>query len=257
MLIDWFTVGSQALNFIVLVWLMKRFLYKPILNSIEQRENKIAQTVAKAKAEKDEANKLKDEFTQKNAEITDKRDDLLNQAKEEVANAHKKLMEEVRTDATVLRKKWQQSLLSEQQNAEEEIRLRIHEQIFSIARKTLKDLADVELEERMSEVLIRKLHELSDTQKAKFEKALKDTNNSPIVRSSFELPVVQRNALQKVTTDLFNMDLSFKYETSPNLISGIELTVDGNRIAWSIADYLESLKISAEETLPEPSAENS
>ena len=27
MLIDWFTVGAQALNFLILVWLMKRYLY--------------------------------------------------------------------------------------------------------------------------------------------------------------------------------------------------------------------------------------
>jgi F-type H+-transporting ATPase subunit b len=34
MLIDWFTVGAQALNFLILVWLMKRFLYKPILTPL-------------------------------------------------------------------------------------------------------------------------------------------------------------------------------------------------------------------------------
>jgi F-type H+-transporting ATPase subunit b len=42
MLIDWFTVGAQTLNFLILVWLMKRFLYKPILNAIDTREKRIA-----------------------------------------------------------------------------------------------------------------------------------------------------------------------------------------------------------------------
>jgi len=37
MLIDWFTVGAQALNFIILVWLMKRFLYKPVQDAIAAR----------------------------------------------------------------------------------------------------------------------------------------------------------------------------------------------------------------------------
>ncbi len=37
--IDWFTVGAQALNFLILVWLMKRFLYKPILNAIDAGRN--------------------------------------------------------------------------------------------------------------------------------------------------------------------------------------------------------------------------
>ncbi len=51
MLIDWFTVGAQALNFLILVWLMKRFLYKPILNAIDAREKKIAAELADADAQ--------------------------------------------------------------------------------------------------------------------------------------------------------------------------------------------------------------
>ena len=48
MLIDWFTVGAQALNFLILVWLMKRFLYKPILRAIDEREKRIASELADA-----------------------------------------------------------------------------------------------------------------------------------------------------------------------------------------------------------------
>ena len=50
MLIDWFTVGAQALNFLILVWLMKHFLYKPILNAIDAREKLIATELADAAA---------------------------------------------------------------------------------------------------------------------------------------------------------------------------------------------------------------
>ena len=42
MLIDWFTVSAQAVNFLILVWLMKRYLYQPILVAIDAREKRIA-----------------------------------------------------------------------------------------------------------------------------------------------------------------------------------------------------------------------
>ena len=35
MLIDWFTVAAQVVNFLVLMWLLKRFLYKPIVYAID------------------------------------------------------------------------------------------------------------------------------------------------------------------------------------------------------------------------------
>ncbi|MFQ3186924.1 MAG: F-type H+-transporting ATPase subunit b, partial [Marinomonas primoryensis] len=48
MLIDWFTVIAQLINFLVLVWLLKRFLYRPILNAIDAREKRIADELADA-----------------------------------------------------------------------------------------------------------------------------------------------------------------------------------------------------------------
>ena len=55
MLIDWFTVGAQALNFLVLVWVLKHFLYKPILDAIAAREKGIAAKLADADAKTKEA----------------------------------------------------------------------------------------------------------------------------------------------------------------------------------------------------------
>ena len=52
MLIDWFTVGAQAVNFLILVWLLRQFLYKPILNAIDAREKRIASELADANAKR-------------------------------------------------------------------------------------------------------------------------------------------------------------------------------------------------------------
>ena len=83
MLIDWFTVGAQALNFLILVWLMKRFLYKPILHAIDAREERIAKELADADAKKTEAQKERDEFAQKNHQFDQQRAALLSKATDE------------------------------------------------------------------------------------------------------------------------------------------------------------------------------
>jgi F-type H+-transporting ATPase subunit b len=66
MLIDWFTVGAQLLNFLVLAWLLKRFLYRPILDALDAREQRIAAELADADAKRAEADKARDEFQHKN-----------------------------------------------------------------------------------------------------------------------------------------------------------------------------------------------
>ena len=69
MLIDWFTVGAQLLNFLILVWLMKRFLYQPVLDAITAREQKIAAELVDAAATQTRATQQQEEFRQKKAQL--------------------------------------------------------------------------------------------------------------------------------------------------------------------------------------------
>ena len=102
MLIDWFTVGAQALNFLILVWLMKRFLYKPILHAIDEREKQIATELANADKKKAEAQKESDEFKHKNEEFDQQRAALLSKATDEAKSERQRLLDEARQAATAL-----------------------------------------------------------------------------------------------------------------------------------------------------------
>ena len=112
MLIDWFTVGAQALNFIILVWLLKRFLYKPILNAVDAREKRIAAELADADAKKAEAQKERDEFQHKNEEFDQQRAALLSKATDEAKAERQRLLDEARKAADALSAKRQETLRS-------------------------------------------------------------------------------------------------------------------------------------------------
>lgn len=249
MLIDWFTISAQALNFLILVWLMKRFLYKPILNAINAREKLIAAELADADAKKNDAKKERDEFLQKNEEFDKKRASLLSKAKEEVAAERQILLDEARHEADNLRAKREESLRMDADNLYQSISNRATQDIFAIVRKTLLDLATVSLEERISEVFTRRLQEMDEHSKETMGKALKLDSSSALIRSAFELSVDQRAAIQNALNETFLAEILVKYESAPNLISGIELIANGQSLAWSIADYLSSLEKNVKELL--------
>ena len=102
MLIDWFTVVAQVVNFLILVWLLKRFLYRPILNAIDAREKRIATELADADAKKAEAIKERDEFQHKNEEFDRQRAALLSQATDEAKAERQRLFDEARTGGRCL-----------------------------------------------------------------------------------------------------------------------------------------------------------
>ena len=174
MLIDWFTVGAQALNFLILVWLMKRFLYKPILDAIDAREKRIAAELADADAKKAEAQKERDEFQHKNEEFDQQRAALLSKATDEAKAERQRLLDEARQAADALSAKRQEALTKRRRRPESGAsRRRTQQEVFAIARKALTDLAATSLEERMGEVFTRRLREMDGEAKAGLAEALK------------------------------------------------------------------------------------
>ena len=251
MLIDWFTVGAQALNFLILVWLMKRYLYKPIRHAIDEREKRIAAELANADAKKAEAQKEHDEFQHKNAEFDQQRAALLSKATGEAQAERQRLLDEARKAAVALSSKRQEALRSEEHALHQAIRQRTQQEVFAIARKALTDLATTSLEERLGEVFTRRLREMDGKAKEGLGAALKTASDPAVVRSTFDLPAEQRAAIQNALNETFSAEIRVRFETAPDLISGIELTTNGQKVAWSIADYLASLEKGVDELLKE------
>ena len=251
MLIDWFTVGAQVVNFLILVWLLKRFLYRPILNAIDAREKRIAAELADAAAKQTEAQKERDEFQHKNEEFDRQRAALLRQATDEAKAERQRLLDEAREAADDLSAKRQETLRNDAHNLNQAISRRTQQEVFAIARKALMDLATTSLEERLAEVFIRRLQEMDGKAKAGLAAALKTASNPALVRSAFDLPAEQRAAIQKALNETFSGEIHVRFETAPDLVSGIELTTNGHKVAWSIADYLVSLEKGVADLLKE------
>jgi len=251
MLIDWFTVLAQVVNFLILVWLLKRFLYRPILDAIDAREKRIAKELADAHAKQAEAQKERDEFQHKNEVLDQQRAALLSKATDEAKAERKRLLDEARRAADALSAKRQDALRAEQQNLSEALSRRARDEVFSIARKVLADLATTSLEGRIRAVFIRRLREMDGEAKAGLGEALKSATSPALVRSAFELPAEQRTAIQNALNEAFSAEIRIRFETAPDLVSGIELAANGQKVAWSIADYLASLEKGVDELLQE------
>ena len=242
MLIDWFTIGAQALNFLILVWLMRRFLYRPILDAIDAREKKIAAELADADAKKAEAGKERDEFQRKNGEFDQQRATLLSKATDEAKAERQRLLDEASKAADALSAARQEVRRNDARQLDQSLGRRAQDEVFAIARKTLTDLATASLEGQMTEVFARQLRTMNGQGKIGLGTALKGATNPALVRSAFDLPAEQRATIQHALNETFSADISLRYETAPDLVSGIELTTDGQKVAWSITDYLTSLE---------------
>ncbi len=251
MLIDWFTVAAQVVNFLLLVWLLKRFLYKPILHAIDAREQRIAMQLADAEATKAEAQQERDEFHHRNEALGEQRAALLSQATDEAKAEGQRILDAARRDSDSLRAERQQALLRDQQSLNAEMGRRTQEEVFAIARRALTDLGGASLEARMTEVFARRLEASTDEEKEGLAEALATSSEPVVVRSAFELPGEQRAAIQTALEDSLSTEVQVRFEIAPDVISGIELSANGRKVSWSIANYLASLERSVNDLLTE------
>lgn len=249
MLIDWFTVAAQVVNFLVLVWLLKRFLYHPILDAIDAREKRIADELAQADASKAEAKKAQDTFQRKSDDFDQQRAELLRQAAVDADAERQRLLEEAREAATELSARRRESERTEALRLRQALVRRTQQEVFDITRKALTDLAETQLETQMVAVLIRRLRDLNAADKAALVAAFAGTSSPLSVRSAFELPAADRAALAAAIKESLGVVLTLHFETAPDLISGIEITTDAQLLSWSITDYLASLQAGVDELL--------
>ena len=256
MLIDWFTVGAQALNFLVLVWVLKHFLYKPILDAIAAREKGVAAKLSDADAKTKEAQKQRDDFEGKNKAFDEQRAALLSKATDEAKTEHDRLFGDARKEADSFRATQAAALKSDQAKLGKEITQTASKEVFAIARKTLADLATDSLEERVGAVFTRRLGEMDGKSKETMGAALRNSKDPAVVQSAFEMPAEQRATIQNALNETFSAEIRVRFEAVPDRICGIELSSGGQKIGWSIAEYLTSLdrKVSALLNEPKPAA---
>ena len=249
MLIDWFTVAAQAINFLLLVWLLKRFLYRPVLAAIDDREKRIAVQLQDAERKRAEAVKEQADFKHKNEEFERQRSQLLLEATNAAQAERQKLLEAARRDAGDLRSKLEKSAYDELGQLSQKMGTLAQQEVFSIARKALADLAGASLEERMANVFIKLLHDLPDGQRNKFRTVPGASSQPALVSSSFELSSSQKEPIERAVKTFLSVEASIGFEIKSSLIGGIELAVNGHKIAWSIAGYLEALNDSVQTLL--------
>ncbi|WP_020606062.1 F0F1 ATP synthase subunit delta [Spirosoma spitsbergense] len=242
MQINWFTVIAQLFNFILLVWLMKRFLYAPILAAIDEREKKIKAQLNDAKDQKAEAKKEQDEFSAKNADFDQHKKALMDAAIAETQTERQKLLDAARTDAETLRTKQARALEEMQASLQTDIAKKTQQAVFSITQKALVDLASVSLESQSVAVFIERLRHLKADEKQAFVDAFQADKKPVQIKSAFALSASQQTDVKAALTKLLGASADGAFTTDPALISGISLMANGYKLAWSVADYLTSLE---------------
>jgi len=241
-LINWFTVFAQMLNFLILVALLRGVLYQPILKVMRKRQALLEERWQEAERLQAEAQQTCLAYEEQQQEFQRQQAALLVEARAATEQDRQHQLAQLRQEIDEQRAAWQTDLHREQDAFLRTLRQKVIHQTYAIARQALTDLANADLERQIVQVFCDRLRRLDDPQRQAIAQTLSQTHQPILIHSSYELPSDLR---QKVIDELhsqFSISHPVEFVTASNLLCGIEIKLTGQEILWSLDTYMQTLE---------------
>lgn len=250
--LDRFTLIAQVVNFLVLVWLLRHFLYDRIARAVDEREAKIASRLEDAAQARATAEREAELYRTRNREFDERRDQMLAEAEQEAKAHRERLMEASRLEAEAAQAQWFESLHRERHAVLEDLRERLGRRIFACARHALEELADVELEEKILDGFAERLRGLDPAERGALVASIRGSDRAVEVRTAFPVPPETRERLSQLLRQQLDDDgVDVRFAVAPELIGGVELETRSHRLSWNLDSYLAGLEAHLFEVLDE------
>jgi F-type H+-transporting ATPase subunit b len=264
---DWFTVIAQIINFLILVALLKRFLYGPIVRAMDRREAEISSRLDAATKKAADAEQERVRFEALSRELAGEREEMLARARDEAVALRQELLEKVRQEADRSRDQWRESFRREQEAFFQSLRSHISREVCAVAHRVVTEMADTTLQERMAVCLERRVRELDLAERDVLAGYFRVLGQEIVIRSSAALDPEARSILFRILEGLAlpsaetqgssvagesgggapceatpRPDRRVRFEVDHSLVCGIEICCGGRSLAWNLEDYLGELE---------------
>ena len=236
--LNWSTFVLEIINFLILVWILKRFLYKPVLDVITRRRAGIEQTLAEAKKLHANAKALQDQYENRLQDWEQEKQQARDTLQTDIETERTRLMEALRKSLDQAQEK---ARVSEQRrlqlsiNKAEEMALT---QGAQFASRLLTSAAGPELEDRLLTLLIDDLNRLSAERVTQLRASLGETPSEIHIVSAYPLSESQRQTLEQALNDITQLSLPFHYDRDGALLAGLHISIGAWVLGINVRDEL-------------------
>lgn len=233
------SLAFETINFLVLVWVLSRLVYRPLKKSIEER--RLAEETRLRAAEEREAAATSEleELRRRQRELGELRERLMREAAEDAAAARARLLAEAKEDAAATRARGEKLLAAERQAAEAAVRELAIRESTRIAARLLAELSPRALDD----ALIDRLASAVRTRALTERRASGVRRGPPEVDLRFARPPRERDLerLKGAFTEALGEEPTFSSSEDAALVAGVVATVGAHVLDASASGNIEVL----------------
>jgi F-type H+-transporting ATPase subunit b len=241
MRIDWWTLTLQAANFLVLVWLLQHFLYRPVQNIIAERQQRTDGILAEANAARTAAEALQTRLEQQRAAIDQERHQALEEAHARAKEGAASLLGRARADAEKLLAEERQRIEKERAEVADALRQDAIELGVAIARRLLAETDNGSPDRPFLERALARLQNLAEPERSALIDRLADGHVVQVVTAA-PLDPAGRDDFTRRLCELVGTDIEVQFATDPTLLAGAELHFPHSVLHHSWQDSLREIE---------------
>jgi len=246
--LNWTTFVLEILNFLVLVWLLQRFFYKPVKEVMAKRQQKIDAQLQEALEIKTQAEELRQQYENRLVEWENERQDARKQLQQKIDAEHLRLMSELQQNLQAERKKNEVLVARQTAERQRQSEVRALELGARFVSRLLEGLASEEMQGRLIELLMTELKHLHPEQKETLSAMTEHGQlESARIASAYPLDRTQQTALKQYLDALLSQPLQYTYTQDPKLLAGVRISVGPWMIHANLYDELKTFATIAHE----------
>ncbi|MGP0092714.1 MAG: F0F1 ATP synthase subunit delta [Xanthobacteraceae bacterium] len=218
--IDWWTLALQTVNVLVLIWILARFFFRPVVNIVAKRQEQAKMLLAASAAARQEAAEARAEAEKARAQIGAERDRLMAEARKSAEIEKANLLVLSSEEIARLRSEAEAAIARGGIAAKQAIIARASELSVEIARRLLGRLRSKITLSAFLDELCQELRALPSEERERFTSV---TGHATEVVTAAPLSEEEMGQVGDALTAAFGSELAFDFRADPSLIAGIEL----------------------------------
>ncbi|MDR2902262.1 MAG: hypothetical protein LBU87_04060 [Lactobacillales bacterium] len=247
---DLVTFIAQIVNLFVLVWLLKKFLYKPILTAVEKRQEEISSRVERARKEHESAVKEHKELLEQRELFETQKEEMFAQVSKDVDQIKSEKLRDVQKQIEEARQKAQADLNRQTAAGEIYIRQLLVQNFLELSEKALRELSDVSVLQQCVLLFQKKINGISKKQLGDIQKEISKGHKITLTLSE-ELPTKMIDSIMDFIRVKFNIknNIPIDIQIDNSIILGISLKINDTVIGWHMKSYLDTFEENLTQTL--------
>ena len=243
--VSWSTFILEIINFLVLVWILQRFLYKPVLEVIARRKAGIEQTLSESAEIREQATALQAQYEARLADWDKERRAAREALTRELETQRAGKLVEMQADIAQEREKSRVAEARRQADIAHKLEETALSQAARFARHLLQQASGPELEARLVELVITELSQLPEERVTALRNGYGTAPESIVVTSAYPLPDDQRQRLAQALTRATGSEAPLQLKQDADLLAGLHITRGPWVIGANLRDELEGFAMLA------------